>query len=73
MKSKNLKMRWPYPYPTRGDVISVVFVIFVLCLVVFCFVWFPNLPQNAGTGFGPDWDCTAVPNGEPICLKRLDR
>jgi hypothetical protein len=22
-------------------------------------------------GFGPDWDCTAVPHTEPVCVKRV--
>jgi hypothetical protein len=26
-------------------------------------------PSNSG--FGPDWDCTAVPKSEPICIKKL--
>jgi hypothetical protein len=48
---------------------SVLFVIVVLCLVAFRFNWFPNFQPNAGTGFGPDWDCTPLLKGEPICIK----
>jgi hypothetical protein len=71
MKRKNFKMMWAYP--ARGDVMSVLFVVFLLGLLAFCFVWFPNPQSNTGAGFGPDWDCIAVPTGEPICHKRLSR
>jgi hypothetical protein len=63
-------MRWPRPYPTRGDVMGILFIVFVLCLIVFCFYWFPNSKPN-NNGFGSDWDCTPVPNGQPICIKKL--
>ena len=29
--------------------------------------------RNAGAGFGPDWDCTPQPKGEPICIKKIGR
>ena len=67
MKGKN-KMKWPYGYPTFGDVISVLVVVLVLSLLALG--WFPNW-RNTGAGFGPDWDCTPVPKGDPICIKRL--
>jgi hypothetical protein len=50
--------------PARGDVISVLFILFLLCLLAFSFYWFPRIKLNVATGFGPDRDCTAVPNGE---------
>jgi hypothetical protein len=37
-------------------------------------IHYPFLPQrNAGAGFGPDWDCTPQPSGEPTCIKKIDR
>jgi hypothetical protein len=66
------KMRWPQWYLRRGDVMSILFVIVVLCLVAFRLYWFPTIKVATGvvTGFGPDWDCTPVPRGEPICIKK---
>jgi hypothetical protein len=29
--------------------------------------------QNAGAGFGPEWDCTPQPRGGPTCIKKVDR
>jgi hypothetical protein len=37
-------------------------------------IYFPFLRQrNAGAGFGPDWDCTPHPSGEPTCIKKISR
>jgi hypothetical protein len=65
-------MRWPRWYLKRGDVIGVLLVLLVLGLVAFRFYLFPKSAEpDAGTGFGPDWDCTPVPNGQPTCIKRV--
>jgi hypothetical protein len=63
-------MRWPRPYPTRGDVMGILFIVVVLGLISLSFYWFPNSKPN-NNGFGPDWDCTPVPKGQPICIKKL--
>jgi hypothetical protein len=67
------KMRWPQWYPRRGNVMSILFVIIVLCLVAFRSYRFPNFLPNPGNGFGPEWDCTANARGEPICIKKPGR
>jgi hypothetical protein len=53
-------------------VIGVLFILVLLFLIAFGFYWFPNSKPN-NNGFGPDWDCTPVPNGQPICIKKLGR
>jgi hypothetical protein len=63
-------MRWPRPYPTRGDVMGILFIVVLLGLISSSFFyWFPN-SKPINYGFGPDWDCTLVPNGQPICIKK---
>jgi hypothetical protein len=52
---------------------SVLVVFIVLCLLAFRYNLFPNLKSNAGVGFSPDWDCTPMPKGDPICIKKLGR
>lgn len=29
--------------------------------------------RNAGAGFGPEWECTPQPQGDPICIKKIGR
>jgi hypothetical protein len=26
---------------------------------------------SLSNGFGPDWECTRVPTGDPVCVKRV--
>jgi hypothetical protein len=59
--------------PKGGDAFGILFVVVMLFLAAFRFNWFPYFQPNAGTSFSPDWDCTPVPTGEPICIKKLDR
>jgi hypothetical protein len=55
----------------RGDVLGALFVLAVLGLLLFTYIQFPGF--KGATGFGPDWDCMSVPNGEPICAKKVAR
>jgi hypothetical protein len=32
---------------------------------------FPMLGFRSDLGFGPDWDCTAIPHTEPVCVKKV--
>jgi hypothetical protein len=63
-------MKWPWFPLSRESIMA-----FVVCLVfgtalLFAYVKAPNLGRSPNAGFGPDWDWTAVPKGEPICIKR---
>jgi len=64
-------MRWPRWYPTRADIVGIVFLLIVVCVFAFVVVRFPAFRQ--ATGFGPNWDCKAMPRGDPVCTKKLDR
>jgi len=66
----NQRMKWPQWYPTRADVIGVLFVVALLGVVAVAAIKGPQQRTN-NAGFGPDWDCTAVPNSEPICIKKI--
>jgi hypothetical protein len=48
-------------------VVAVVFV----CVFAFVMIRLPDLQQRrANAGFGPDWECTPMPQGDPVCVKR---
>jgi hypothetical protein len=39
--------------------------------VAFLAIHFDNVPQQrTNAGFGPDWECTGVGKGDPICVKK---
>ena len=48
---------------------GILFIVVLLGLISLGFSWFTNSKPN-NYGFGPDWDCTPVPNGQPICMKK---
>jgi hypothetical protein len=61
-------MRWPQWYATRSDIMGILFALVVACLFVFVVVRFPHFHQ--ATGFGPEWNCTVMPKGDPVCIKK---
>ena len=67
----NDTMRFIPWYLTRGDVLGALFVLAVLGLLIFTYIRFPGFA--ASTGFGPDWDCKSVPQGDPVCVKKIAR
>jgi len=62
-------MKWPHWYPTRADVMGVLFAVALLGAAAVAAIMGPQMRTNAG--FGPEWDCTSNARGEPICIKRL--
>jgi hypothetical protein len=63
------RLRW-HLWPHRAVIITV-----VLIAAGFAILW-SMVPPNGGLlranhGFGPDWDCTAQPKGDPICIKKV--
>jgi hypothetical protein len=65
-------MQWPWPGLRKGDVTAIIFAV-VLLASVFIFttlVKLPNLAPTWSNGFGPEWDCTSVGKGEPVCIKK---
>jgi hypothetical protein len=65
-------MKWPHWYPTWADMMGILFVAVIVCLFAFAVIRFPDaLQRGASAGFGPDRECKAVANSEPICIKKL--
>jgi hypothetical protein len=44
------------------------FLVALLSVVAVAAILGPQQRTNAG--FGPDWDCKAIPKSEPICIKK---
>jgi hypothetical protein len=64
-------MRLPQWYPTRADIMGILFALVAACIFAFVVVRFPYFHQAAG--FGRDWDCKIMPRGDPVCSKKPSR
>jgi hypothetical protein len=51
----------------RKEIIAVLAVIAVVAV----FTALSTIPRRPVNSFGPDWDCTPVPQGDPVCVKRV--
>lgn len=54
-----------------SDIKAIVLGLALVGAVAFLAIRFGNVPQQrANAGFGPDWQCTAVGQGDPVCVKK---
>jgi hypothetical protein len=60
-------MNWPYL--KRGDVAGILLMAVLLGAILFLMLIYPNLGQKVNFGFGPEWECTHVGEGDPVCVK----
>ena len=60
------------PYFTRGDMTGLLFVAVFCAAVVLALLFFS---QRAGQnfGFGPEWQCARMGEGDPICVRLANR
>jgi hypothetical protein len=40
-----------------------------LVFVLLAYILVPS-PRPIASGFGPEWDCVAIPKGDPVCIKK---
>jgi len=62
-------MNWPYL--TRGDMAGLLFVAVFLAAVVLALLFFPHRAEQ-NFGFGPEWQCVRMEQGDPICVRLSD-
>jgi hypothetical protein len=61
---------WPWLPPSGAELVAIAIGIGLLAAVLLAMLKLPNFGSSSH-GFGPDWECTAVPNSEAVCVKRL--
>lgn len=67
-------MNWPYlnwPYLRRGAIVGIVFMALICAVIAFFLLALPAPDHNFG--FGPEWQCTRMGEGDPICVKLIDK
>ncbi|MEZ2329491.1 hypothetical protein AB6802_07190 [Mesorhizobium sp. RCC_202] len=62
-------MRWPYL--RRGDIAGILLMAAVFAVLGYVLLFHPLRDQNFG--FGREWQCTSVGQGDPICVRLVDK
>jgi hypothetical protein len=62
-------MNWPYL--RRGDVAGILFMAVLFVGLGFVLLFHPLRDQNFG--FGPEWQCARMEQGDPICVRLVDK
>ncbi|WP_292633923.1 hypothetical protein, partial [Mesorhizobium sp.] len=62
-------MNWPYL--RRGDIVGIVFMALICAVIAFLLLVLP--PPDHNFGFGPEWQCTRIGEGDPICVRLIDK
>lgn len=52
----------------RDNLTAILIVTAILCALVLTTRHDPRLHPN--TGFGPEWECTTMAQGDPVCIKK---
>jgi hypothetical protein len=63
-------MNWPYLGP--GDVAGILLMAIVLAVLAFVLLFFPQREEQ-NFGFGPEWQCVRTEQGDPICVRLVDK
>jgi hypothetical protein len=68
-------MKWLQWTPDRNGIVGAILAaVIVVTIFAFLVMYFPDFQQRKATaGFGPDWECTAQPKGDPVCIKKPGR
>ena len=61
-------MRWASS--VRGNLIAIVLALAIGGILAFVSARYVDLGRVSNYGFGPDWQCTRVGKGDPICVRR---
>ncbi|TPI55670.1 hypothetical protein FJ417_23845 [Mesorhizobium sp. B3-1-7] len=58
------------PYLRRGDMAGIVLMAVMCAVIIFVLLALP--PRDHNFGFGPEWQCTRMGEGDPICVRLVD-
>lgn len=67
---KQHRLIWAWLTVNRAELGAILAIGLVAVLMLFA-VHLRFQPAASSTSFGPGWECTPVPNGEPICVKKV--
>jgi hypothetical protein len=62
-------MNWPRSHFAQHK--GAIFAAVLIGVVLAIYVLFPMNMQKTTAGFGPDWECSPQPKGDPVCIKKI--
>jgi hypothetical protein len=65
---QQLRWIWVRLTSSRREVLALVALIGLVAAAAFSFIKYPV--GSRAIGFGPEWDCTRVGQGDPVCVKK---
>jgi hypothetical protein len=66
-----LPMSRPWFLTQFSEIKAIALGVVLVGALAFLAIHFGNDPQQrTNAGFGPDWECTGVGKGDPICVKK---
>jgi hypothetical protein len=68
--AKLIQMAWLWLRSTPGEIPALLLAIGLVCVLLFGLVRLSGVTPKLNWGFGPDWQCADVPDGEPVCIKK---
>ncbi|MDG4896270.1 hypothetical protein P9272_22115 [Mesorhizobium sp. WSM4976] len=57
---------------TRGDMAGLLFIAAFCAAVALALLFFPRRAER-NFGFGPEWQCARMAEGDPICVRLANR
>jgi hypothetical protein len=62
-------MNWWQLLPWK-DIVGLLVVAAIAGTTLYVFIYYPGQRYPPNFGFGPEWSCTRVGQGEPVCVKK---
>ncbi|PBB93273.1 hypothetical protein CK215_04685 [Mesorhizobium sp. WSM3864] len=59
-------------YLKRDDIAGIFLMAVVLAVIVLVLLFFPQTGQQ-NFGFGPEWQCARMGEGDPICVRLVEK
>jgi hypothetical protein len=66
--AQQLRSIWVWLTTSRREALAVIALAVLLGIGAFSFIKYPV--GSRASGFGPEWDCTHVGQGDPVCVKK---
>jgi len=64
------QLLWAWLRSSRGEVSAIILALVLAGVLLFILIKLPDVMRQHDWGFGPGWECRAMPYGDPVCVKK---